>query len=112
MDWQAAGPFDSELEAWAAAKRWSDPTAGLDEETAYHMAHQQESWRAGMRDVRKQRLRQALQRTGVQTGQYDNELVVWVEGWEIASVEVLAALIERAYEAGTRDEREQSRLVE
>ncbi|HEX3678778.1 MAG TPA: hypothetical protein VHU90_03570 [Galbitalea sp.] len=103
MTWEPTGPFDSELAARAAAKRWSDPTAGLDRETAYDMGHQPELYRAGMRDVRKQRLREALQRTGIETGEYDDELPMWVDGWESASVEVLASLIERAYEAGVRD---------
>jgi hypothetical protein len=104
--WRATGPFDSELEARAAAKRWSDPTVGLDRDRSYELAHDSEDWRAGMRDVRRQRLWEALQRTGVKTGRYDNELVVWLDGWEIASVEVVASLIERAYEAGARDARE------
>lgn len=103
MSWQAAGPFDSELQARAAATRWSDPTAGLDQETVYAMAHQPELSRAGMRDVRKQRLWEALHRTGVATGRYDNELAVWIEEWQIGAVEVVASLIERAYEAGARN---------
>jgi hypothetical protein len=36
----------------------------------------------------------------VDTGRYDNELAVWIVDWEIASVEVVASHIERAYEAG------------
>lgn len=105
MTWRANGPFNSELEARAEASRWSDPTAGLDEETAYHMGHQPEFHRAGMRDARKGRLWEAIQRTGVEPGRYDSELAVWIEDWEIASVEVVASLIERAYQAG-RGERD------
>jgi hypothetical protein len=96
----ASGPFDSELEARAAAKRWSDPSVGLDPASSYELGHDTEARRAGMRDVRKQRLWEAFTRTGLKTGRYDNEVVVWVDGWEIASVEVVASLIERAYEAG------------
>lgn len=100
VTWQETGPFDSEMQARQAAKRWSDPTAGLDRDTAYEMAHQPEFSRAGLRDVRKQRIREALERTGVETGHYDNELAGWIEDWEIAAVEVVASLIERAYKAG------------
>ncbi len=103
MTWQASGPFDSELEARAEAGRWSDPTADVDEETAYHMRHQPEFYRAGLRDARKHRLWEAFERTGIDTGRYDGELGMWVQDWEIASVEVVASLIERAYEAGRGD---------
>lgn len=78
MSWRATGPFESESETRAAAKGWSDLTAGLDPAQRYELAHDSEAWRAGMRDVRKRRLWEALQHTGVATGRYDNEFVVWL----------------------------------
>lgn len=37
-----------------------------------------------------------MTRTGVQVGSYDQRILDWLAGWEPQTVEVIAALIDRA----------------
>lgn len=95
MTWQASGPFDTEQDA-AAAATWrhvdTDP-------------YDNEAWRQARAEAKDLRLHEALHRTGVPVWAYDTRILAWFAGWEPSMVEVVASLIERAYEAGLRDAR-------
>lgn len=42
------------------------------------------------------RLREVITAAGVEVGSYDQRILDWLAGWEPQTVEVIAALIERA----------------
>lgn len=44
----------------------------------------------------------ALEDAGVETGQYDNQVLGWLVDWEPSTVQVVIGLISRAYEAGRK----------
>lgn len=47
------------------------------------------------------RLREVVTAAGVEVGSYDQRILDWLAGWEPQTVEVIAALIERATQRGT-----------
>jgi hypothetical protein len=80
----AAGPFDTEREAAAAVQHiTSNPT---------------EAWRDGMH----RHLEQACAAAGVELGAYDHAILLWLAGWEPATVAVIAGLIARARQPEAR----------
>jgi hypothetical protein len=102
--WRASGPFGRENEVQAAARRWDVPLQSWQGDT--------DAWRTAARQAMYDRLREALLRTATPIGDYDARTVQWLAGWEVATTEVVAGLIERAYEAGLRAARTDRAAIE
>lgn len=79
-----AGPFETEAEALAVWRRErTQDDLGL---------------------ALQERMALAIERTGIPVGAYDRRIVAWAGRMlDQSTVEVLASLIERAYEAGLTD---------
>ena len=93
MTWKATGPFETEGETRDAAG-WQDVDVDPTDN---------ERWREARKAAKASRIRQVLDRTATPVGAYDKRLLTWVTTWEPEVIEVIAGLIERAYEQGVHD---------
>jgi len=84
-----SGPFQSEHQAGAV------PAV----REAYAAGHQR---RGEMTRHNHRMLCSALTRAGVDVGEFDHAIVVWLTQWEPQTVAVIAGLITRASKAGQR----------
>ncbi len=71
------GPYDTEAEASAA--------------NGYRVLDPQD-----YSEHNRKRLADAIAAAGVELGSYDRRILDWLAGWEPQTVEVIAALVERA----------------
>jgi hypothetical protein len=78
-----SGPYETERDAINAVRHILDTPPGTG------------AWRDGSLRT----LETACQAAGVKLGAYDQRILVWLAGWEPQACAVIAALIERAYEA-------------
>lgn len=92
--WRAARPFPNEHEALTAADRWRHVDVS---------PYDNDLWRQAMLRAAQLRLREAIDRTGTPCSAYEHQILDYLARDEPATVEILASLVERAYEAGARD---------
>lgn len=98
---KASGPFGNGDEVRAAYRWWYD--AALDAAPVADPQRMRQTMRAGY----LARMTAALRYAQVldELGDYDTRIVEWVADLDQPTVEVVASLIERAHEAGGRQER-------
>jgi DTW domain-containing protein YfiP len=90
------GPYASEREALHAAKAWAP---------SLYASLSDDAWRQASRQAHEQRLLDALDRTSIDTSAWERNVYFWLARDETSTVEVIASMLERAYDAGRAAER-------
>lgn len=90
------GPYDTSAQALADAAPLTDAIHAAD--PGY--GPMTESIRAARWQARVDYLTAALNGAGVELGDYDRRIAVWLSDWETETLQVLVGWVERAHAAG------------
>lgn len=90
------GPYETSGEAYAAARVLRQAVADADPGSG-PMTRDVIAARA---TARTRYVRGVLEVCGVQLGAYDKRIAEWVAGWDIDTIQTIAAWVERAHAAG------------